>query len=163
EALRPAIFLAIAARQQGDFMEAGERWRTLLARSDGTEPWLDIASAEFTRMGMGSGASAPQADSETAAAPGEATPRTGQAGPLAAPGAPAGEPPAMVVAMVERLAARLDAEGGSADEWVQLVRSYRVLGRDDDARRTVEAGLAALDGDAREAFQNSPEVREITP
>ncbi len=56
QALRPAIFLAIAARQAGDFMLAGERWRHILARSDGTEPWLQIANAEFMRIAEATGA-----------------------------------------------------------------------------------------------------------
>ncbi len=142
QALRPAIFLAIADRQQGDNEAAGQRWQALLARAQGNEPWLQIAQAELTRMGLTS--LLPPA--ATGAVPGEGAP-----------------PPAMVEAMVSGLAQRLESEGGTVDEWVRLVRSYTVLGRMDDARATVSAGLAALTGEERAAFQSAPDVARLTP
>ncbi len=51
--------------------------------------------------------------------------------------------------MTERLAERLHSQGGEPDAWVLLVRSYKVLGRDDKAN----AALA----EARRAFAASPE------
>ncbi|WMS41645.1 c-type cytochrome biogenesis protein CcmI [Acuticoccus sp. MNP-M23] len=173
QALRPAIFLAIAARQAGDFMEAGERWRHILARSDGTEPWLQIANAEFMRIAEASGAPtsvdagprinapAPQGGPRIGTAPPtQATPSG--AGTAAAPSGtfPGGAPPPAVVAMVEGLAARLAASGGTVDEWTRLVRSLNVLGRTDEAQQAVRDGLAALDGSDRAAFAASPEVKE---
>jgi cytochrome c-type biogenesis protein CcmH len=50
----------------------------------------------------------------------------------------------MIEGMVSRLATRLDAEGGSAEEYIRLARSYVVLGRRDDAVRAMESGLAAF-------------------
>ena len=41
---------------------------------------------------------------------------------------------AFIASMVEGLRERLDTDGGSADEWVRLIRAYPVLGRKDDAR-----------------------------
>ncbi|MEM8664337.1 MAG: c-type cytochrome biogenesis protein CcmI, partial [Pseudomonadota bacterium] len=199
QAVRPAIFLAIAERQAGNTMAAAERWRTLLARSNGTEPWLQIATAEFSRMGMvpnggdaapgagdpgqsdgaanmsadaaplGPGPTLPQGPGADAPdAPGAAAPPPGLRAPQPdAPGAPPGgavaglaqNPPPQVQAMVERLATRLASEGGSADEWARLVRSYTVLGREDDAREATVSALAALTGDAREAFRSAPDVQ----
>jgi len=151
-AVRPAIFLAISARQSGDFLEAGERWRSLLARSRGDEPWLEIATAEFMRMGLPVDGEAPP--------PGSAPVRNGEASPEAGGGRPAGAPPAMVEAMVASLAGRLASEGGTAQDWVRLVRSYTVLGREEKARQAVEDGLAALEGEALDAFTAAPDVRE---
>lgn len=140
DALRPAIFLAIADRQKGDTEAAGARWQALIARASGNEPWLQIAEAELTRMGLMS-----------------LLPARGDGA-----GQTAGVPPAMVEAMVSGLAQRLQSEGGTVDEWVRLVRSYTVLGRMDEARATVEAGLAALQGADREAFAGAPDVTGLT-
>jgi cytochrome c-type biogenesis protein CcmH len=66
----------------------------------------------------------------------------------------------IIAGMVEGLAARLDREGGSADEWSRLLRSYAVLGEHGKAEAAFakarkalagdEAGLAALDAMARD-------------
>jgi cytochrome c-type biogenesis protein CcmH len=55
----------------------------------------------------------------------------------------------MIRAMVERLAARLKQDGSNVDGWIQLVRSYTVLGE-------IEKGRAAAK-DARAALANEPE------
>jgi cytochrome c-type biogenesis protein CcmH len=46
--------------------------------------------------------------------------------------------------MVERLAERLKKDGSDVPGWVQLVRSYRVLGRSDKASAAVADAHAAL-------------------
>ena len=51
--------------------------------------------------------------------------------------------------MVDRLAARLKQDGSDLNGWVQLVRSYKVLGEPDKAR--------AAAADARQAFAGEPE------
>jgi cytochrome c-type biogenesis protein CcmH len=65
-----------------------------------------------------------------------------------------------IAGMVEGLAARLDTQGGSPEEWARLMRSYAVLGQTDKARATFDrarrvlaqdqAGLQAIDAMARE-------------
>jgi cytochrome c-type biogenesis protein CcmH len=77
-------------------------------------------------------------------------------GPADAPGSGREQ----IVGMVEGLAARLDAQGGSGDEWARLLRSYMVLGEHDKAqvalrkaRRALErdqAGLRSVDATAQE-------------
>lgn len=63
--------------------------------------------------------------------------------------APPADPQAEAIrGMVEGLASRLAAEGGSAEEWARLVTSLRVLGEDEAAARALEAGRAAHAGDA---------------
>jgi cytochrome c-type biogenesis protein CcmH len=49
-----------------------------------------------------------------------------------------------ITGMVEGLAARLEAQGGSAEEWARLMRSYAVLGEHEKARRTLERARDAL-------------------
>jgi cytochrome c-type biogenesis protein CcmH len=63
----------------------------------------------------------------------------------AAPPAQEGD---MIRGMVERLAARLHRDGADVDGWIQLVRSYMVLGEADKARAAVTDAQRALEGDA---------------
>jgi cytochrome c-type biogenesis protein CcmH len=70
-----------------------------------------------------------------------------------------------IEAMVERLAQRLKKDGSDVPGWIQLVRSYRVLGKadkvkvaiadahaalasDQEARQRLDQGLAALEAEA---------------
>ena len=57
---------------------------------------------------------------------------------------------AMIAGMVERLSARLEADGGTAAEWAQLIAAYGVLGNKDRAAQawaTARALFAAAPGD----------------
>ncbi|UOM34247.1 c-type cytochrome biogenesis protein CcmI [Acuticoccus sp. I52.16.1] len=156
EAVAPRVFLAVAARQRGDLSDAAARWRTLLEASDGSESWLPIARSEVAALKQADAAArtpqaaarGPSAAAPTAAAPAVAAPPAAAA--IAA--LPAGERAAQIEGMVASLAARLETDGGTAEEWARLVRSYRVMGREADAETAVAAALAALDGPEREAF-----------
>jgi cytochrome c-type biogenesis protein CcmH len=71
-------------------------------------------------------------------------------GPEGETNLPATEPQnAMIRAMVERLAARLKQNGNDVDGWLQLMRSYTVLG---DREKALEAAA-----DARKAISNDQE------
>ncbi|WP_108659667.1 c-type cytochrome biogenesis protein CcmI [Acuticoccus kandeliae] len=141
----PQIFLAIDARQRGDIADAANRWRTLLETSNGSEPWLPIARAEIAQL-----PGSPLADiAPPAAAPAPGpTPEA-----VAAASAMSDEQRAqMIEGMVSGLAARLDADGGTAAEWIRLVNAYRVLGREADAAAAIERAMAALPDADRAAF-----------
>ncbi len=79
--------------------------------------------------------------------------------------------------MVERLAERLKKDGSDVAGWIQLVRSYRVLGKADKVKATIadahtalandrealqrlDQGLAALEA---EAIPNSPASAPVAP
>ena len=51
-----------------------------------------------------------------------------------------------IAGMVASLAARLESQGGSADEWARLIRSYSVLGQRDKALATAVKARHALAG-----------------
>jgi len=57
---------------------------------------------------------------------------------------------AMIGQMVAGLSERLRSDGGSADEWKKLVRSYMVLGKKEDAMKAL--------ADARAAYAEKPET-----
>ncbi|MCJ8139620.1 c-type cytochrome biogenesis protein CcmI [Falsirhodobacter halotolerans] len=52
-----------------------------------------------------------------------------------------------VQGMVDGLAARLNSDGGDAEEWMRLMRAYAVLGRPDAARDAWQRGRAAMTTD----------------
>jgi cytochrome c-type biogenesis protein CcmH len=60
------------------------------------------------------------------------------------PAAAAAPGPDAIRGMVEGLAARLESQGGSADEWARLMRSYVVLGETGKAVETLARGRRAL-------------------
>jgi cytochrome c-type biogenesis protein CcmH len=140
-AIRPRFFLAVALGQDGKTEAARAAWTAMIDGAAGGEPWLPVARAQLAALGE---APAP-ADTPTTATP-PASPAQG--GPSAADVEAAGEMSpadraAMIGGMVDRLSARLASEGGSVDDWLRLVRSYVVLGRDQDARRAVASAKAA--------------------
>lgn len=139
---RPRILLAIADRQKGDDAGAAERWRELLQGSDGSEPWLPIARAEIAQL--------PQDGGGTTAVP--AAPGPSDATVAAVTQMAPADRNAMIEGMVGRLSERLQSGGGSVDEWTRLVRSYRVLGRTDDADAAIATAMAQLTGSERTAF-----------
>lgn len=148
----PAIFLAIAARQNGNLKLAAERWDAILQSSDGSEPWLPIANAEMARL----------AETDAGLPVGE---RPALTGPTVDQAAAAQEmsPQAretIIRGMVARLDARLSANGGSAEEWVQLVRSYQVLGDEDGAADALSRAEAALSDAAIETLRQQLDANQ---
>jgi cytochrome c-type biogenesis protein CcmH len=71
--------------------------------------------------------------------------------------------------MVEALDRRLAAKGGSADEWMRLVRSYAVIGERDQAVRALDRArmamaangeaVARIDGLARDLGLVAPDAK----
>lgn len=68
--------------------------------------------------------------------------------------------PEAIAGMVESLAARLEAQGGTGEDWARLMRSYAVLGESEKAQAALlrarqalaadQAGLQAIDAAARD-------------
>lgn len=75
--------------------------------------------------------------------------RIDEKGPQSAGAPPPDHGGSAIEGMVERLAERLKKDGSDVSGWVQLVRSYRVLGKSDK----VTAAIA----DARAALADNPE------
>ena len=130
-------YLGLAAEQDGQRDKAANIWRDLIAEAPAGTPWvIDVRNA-LARV-------------ESTPAP---APAAAPAAPAAVKVADADSPPsdqkAAIRGMVDRLAARLKQDGSDLNGWVQLVRSYKVLGEPDKAR--------AAAADARQAFAGEPE------
>src|SRR5271169_3172946 len=125
------FYLGMAADQDGRRADAEKIWGDLLASAPPGAPWIEVVRHALARH-------APAGSAPAATAVG------------AEPGA-AAAPPADhdVNAMVERLAERLKKDGSDVQGWIQLVRSYRVLGQTEKMQVAI--------ADARKALANDPE------
>jgi cytochrome c-type biogenesis protein CcmH len=80
---------------------------------------------------------------------------------------PQGRPPApadqqaMIEGMVARLASRLQTDGNDPSGWVQLMRSYKVLGRNDDAVKALQDARKALAGNNSSLDQINTAASEL--
>jgi len=142
--VEPRILLAIAKEQDGDYEAAIEDWRGLMNREGADERWRTmvqtrIADAEAHLSGKppGSDAAPPVVSGPSAA------------DVAAAQTMSPAERQTMVEGMVQRLAARLDAQGDDLAGWLRLVRAYTVLGRDDEAREALARAKSQFAGNTQ--------------
>jgi cytochrome c-type biogenesis protein CcmH len=112
------FYLARAAVQDGQIEKAKAAYAELLSTSPADAPWIGAVKQELASLG------APQATTGSAGEP--------QIGPEA------------IAGMVAGLASRLEAGGGTAEEWARLMRSYAVLGQRDKAMAAAQRAREAL-------------------
>lgn len=115
-------YLALAAEQDGDRDAARGHYAAILSSSPAEAPWVPLVKERLAGLG-----------GENAAV-------------VAA--LPARERNAAIKGMVEGLASRLDAAGGSSDEWSRLIRSYVVLGEREKAATALDKARRSLARDA---------------
>ena len=113
-------------------------WRDLLADSPEDAPWVPVIRDQIGYLALAAGvdyalpaAKGPDAADVTAAAAMSAADRA-----------------QMIAGMVDGLEARLAADGGSAEEWAQLLTALGMLHETDRARAAWDRAQAALAGDA---------------
>ncbi|MBF9232077.1 c-type cytochrome biogenesis protein CcmI [Microvirga alba] len=133
-AVKARFYLARAAEQDGQIEKAKAEYTELLSASPADAPWVAVVREQLSRLG------APQPGSAESGGP--------QIGSED------------IARMVSGLATRLETQGGSAEEWARLMRSYAVLGQRDKAAATAkqarqalakdEAGLKTIETMARE-------------
>lgn len=109
----PRLYLAAELTRTGDYAQAAQAWQNALALSKGDEPWL-AAAQQGLAVAQNDGAGGPTS--------GESE---------------------MIAQMVGGLADRLASQGGSVEEWMQLVRAYLVLGDKAKAQTAYDDAVAA--------------------
>jgi cytochrome c-type biogenesis protein CcmH len=153
-------------------LSALERSRAALG-SDGQA--LERLDALAKELGLAPGAAPPRATERTpssttqaaaqaahAARSDDGTARADTEAAVAAVKAmPAAERDAAVRGMVAGLDRRLSAKGGTADEWLRLVRSYSVLGERKQASRTLDRARMALAADTGAVERLDALAREL--
>ncbi|MGO4388843.1 c-type cytochrome biogenesis protein CcmI [Microvirga sp. 2YAF29] len=127
-------YLARAAEQDGQAEKAKQAYTQLLLTSPNDAPWVPVVREHLERLGAPPPAIA-SVDASTVGAED-------------------------IARMVSGLASRLESQGGTAEEWARLMRSYTVLGQRDKAMEAVgrarqalakdDAGLKTIDTMARE-------------
>ncbi len=143
------FWLATAKEQDGDLKSAIAAYESLLQLGDDKAPWRQVVkqrlAAAQSKAGITPKQSGPPASgsgTQSAAAPISAEKKTS----TTSDAFPDGVPP-QIMAMVEGLAAKLKADGNNIEGWLRLIKSYRVLGRDADAKAaSVEAKKYFADG-----------------
>jgi cytochrome c-type biogenesis protein CcmH len=136
--LQARYFLGLAAAQHEDKAKAREVWTALLADlPEGSRARIDvIEKLAMLDMPPGGGAPPQQGAAQGAApSPDAAAAVTAQ---------PADEQQKTIHAMVDRLAQRLSSQGGGADEWMRLIRAYKVLNEPDSAKNAYDQARKAL-------------------
>jgi cytochrome c-type biogenesis protein CcmH len=126
-------YLGLGAKQEGRRDEAVKRWTALISSAREGAEWLPMVKSALARVDEKGPTFAAPPSAAAAVAPPE---HNGDA----------------IEAMVARLAERLKKDGSDVPGWVQLVRSYRVLGRTEKANAAIADARAALAGD-QEALQ----------
>jgi cytochrome c-type biogenesis protein CcmH len=164
-------YAGLALRQAGRLDDAVAMWQGLRRDSPPDAPylaWVDtmLAEAEAARggrpgapsgdssgvpSGPRSGAS-PETPADVPPGAPAAPPGPGQAETEAAARLPPEERAAMIEGMVARLEERLTTKGGTAEEWLRLIRSFVQLDRPEEAERAYRLAAAALAGDPAAGF-----------
>lgn len=128
--VRSRFYLAGELTRTGEYAEAVAQWQELLDLATGEEAWIDTARAGLVAA------------------------QAGLAGGTLADSEPDATMDVLIRGMVDGLAARLYDVGGSAAEWMQLVRSRIELDGEDAARADLDRALAELSGQDRLALED---------
>lgn len=144
----PRLWLALAKEQDGKLAAAAADYRQMLATAAPDAPWREVAGERLKivedRLSGSTGSGLPAAENVAPDAKVRA-PDTGQAAEIAAL-APA-ERTAFIGRMVDGLAARLKTDGKNLAGWLQLVRAFKVLEREADAKRALADARRNFEGD----------------
>jgi len=156
---RARYFLAVERDLAGEHEGAIADWLALLAETPAGAPWEadlrrtieqvgainKIAVEERIAAALELRAQVP-APAPAMAAAGAAIPGPTAEQLEAASALRPAEQQAMAEEMVARLAARLEREPGDVEGWVMLMRSYKTMGRDAEARGALRKAVAANPG-----------------
>jgi cytochrome c-type biogenesis protein CcmH len=128
---RARFFRAMALMQEGKTAEAAAAWQAMAGVLPADSPWQQVVGRALASVQ----APAPGPSAQDVAAAQEMAPEDRRA---------------MIEGMVASLDAKLRDNPADAEGWQRLVRSYMVLGRQDEAAQALSRGVAAL-GEATDA------------
>ena len=140
-AVKPRFFLALALEQEGKTADAVDAWKALLDGADPGEAWVSVARAQLESLTGEPSLDEPQSTSDL---PGPSADDVAAVQDMNAQ-----DRDAMIASMVEGLAGRLETEGGSALEWLRLIRAYTVLGEQDKAAGAIQVARNTFAEDAQ--------------
>jgi cytochrome c-type biogenesis protein CcmH len=148
---RARYFLAVQKDLQGDHQGAVSDWLALLRDTPAGAPWDSDLQRTIEQVGkinkidvaarLAAATAGRPKDASTAA--GMPIPGPSQQQLAAASSLPPGAQQSMAEGMVARLADKLKADPSNVDGWIMLMRSYRTLGRDGEAKAALASAVAA--------------------
>lgn len=134
---RARFFMALADVHDGNVEQALARWNDLVSDETARPEWRAAASEGLSRYGEPQVASAPQASAPALDAE---TMRNAES-------MSAGDRQEMISGMVAQLDARLRENPDDLPGWQRLIRSYTVLGKQDEAQAAAGRAFAAFESD----------------
>ncbi|MFD0986783.1 c-type cytochrome biogenesis protein CcmI [Methyloligella solikamskensis] len=139
--VKPRILLAYSEEQAGDYSAALARWRELEKLVKDDERWAPLVAQRIAAaQAKSDGTAPPQTSPRSPMAQGQRGPDAGDM--AAARNMSPEQRKQMVEGMVAKLADRLEQNGDDLDGWLQLVRSYVVLDKKDEARTALAKAKA---------------------
>jgi len=153
DAVEPKVWLAIAKEQDGDLAGAAADYKALLAGAGADEPWHGLLEGRLKSVAARLGETAPAAAPSTDSKPGKETPAAETAEKPNFHTMTPDERQAFIEKMVSGLASRLKTNGKDLQGWMQLVRSYVVLGRSEDATAALTEARKNFAGDEKALAQ----------
>ncbi|AMB44538.1 c-type cytochrome biogenesis protein CcmI [Methylobacterium sp. AMS5] len=167
KAAKPQFYLARGDEQAGDVAGAVRRLEAMAASAPADAPWLPTVRENLARL-KGETLAAPKAGGEGSGDRAKDGAKDGamSEAPVAGPGSniqalPPSERIDAIRGMVEGLERRLAKQGGSADEWLRLVRSHAVLGERDKALDALERGRKAFPDDKEAQARFDAQAHEL--
>ncbi|ESW83160.1 c-type cytochrome biogenesis protein CcmI [Mesorhizobium sp. M0644] len=136
---KASFYLAMGMAQEGRIAEATAAWQKMLAALPQGSPWRGAAEqalAESAARSVASEAPAKGPTAEDIDAASSMSPQDRQA---------------MISTMVAGLDEKLRQNPRDEEGWMQLVRSYAVLGKTDQARDALNRGIAVFGADSDQA------------
>ncbi len=140
---RSRYYLALAQMQQGEVKSALAAWVDLAAEAPTDADWLPLVRQRIAEAANTLGID-PATLNRRAGAPNEAA--VAAAAKAAATASPE-ERQAMILAMVGKLASRLESQPDDVEGWARLGRSYMVLNQPDKAREAYARAVKLKPGD----------------
>lgn len=133
---RARFYTAMAKAQEGDTEAARAIWEEMARALPDDSGWKQASAQAARGLAAREQAAADGPSREELTASEDMTPEARQA---------------MIEGMVASLDAKLRDNPADPEGWRRLVRSYVVLGRQDEAEQALERGLAALGPDSQDA------------
>jgi len=136
ESMKARFWLAVSDEQNGNLEQAAEAYRDILKETPPGAPWRAMVG---TRLAVVQQRLAPEQARAPALSP-EAM--------RAAEEMSRDERAQMIENMVAGLAERLEADGSDLDGWLRLMRAYKVLGKQGEAKQAAASARENFKGDA---------------
>lgn len=147
------LYLLQVDRPDGAF----RAWERLLSESPPEAPWVPIIRSQIEELAWRAGVKyeLPPLPQASDTGPGPSAEDIDAARQMSAE-----DRQQMIRAMVARLAGRLQAEGGPAQDWARLIGAYGVLGETESARETWQKAQEAFAGREAELTQVRQAARD---